>query len=70
MSLVTLRAAIQVTLLHEEADPGTGAAVVCEDCLGTVTDRPFCPGCGAASRAMSRTTRSRRIEVPSSGDGD
>jgi len=70
MSLVTLRAAIQVTLLHEEADPGTGATVVCEDCSRTVTDRPFCPGCGAASRAMSRTTRSRRFEVPSSGDGD
>lgn len=61
MSLVTLRLAIQLVLLHEATDPGTGRAVVCEDCQRTVPDRPFCPGCGAAARATSRSARALRL---------
>lgn len=66
LSLVTLRAGIQVTLLQEDADPGTGRPVLCEDCERTVPDRPFCPGCGAAARATSRTARARRL-TPETG---
>lgn len=70
MGLVTLRAAIQVTLLHESADPGVGRTVVCEACARTMTDRQFCPECGTAARATSRTARARRLARLSSGSGD
>ncbi len=60
VSLVLLRTGIQLALLHESADPGTGEPVVCEDCGRTVADRPFCPGCGACSRAISPSSRAAR----------
>lgn len=69
LSLLTLRLAVQVTLLHEAADPGTGRPVLCEDCERTVPDRPFCAECGAAARATSRETRSLRFQS-ASGPGD
>jgi len=68
LSLLALRAAVQVVLLSEETSEGTGLPVVCEDCERTVPDRPFCPGCGAAARATSRTTRARRFEAHRDGE--
>lgn len=61
VSLLTLRLGIQMALLHEAADPGTGEAVLCDDCENTVADRPFCSECGAAARASSRERRSLRF---------
>ena len=68
VSLVLLRAGIQVALLHGSADPGTGQPVVCEDCGRTIADRPFCPGCGAAARATSRSSRALRFAAAGRDD--
>jgi hypothetical protein len=57
-SLVALRLAIQAALLHEQHDPpDPGHAVLCPHCDHVVVDVPFCPNCGVAARASSRTGR-------------
>lgn len=65
--LLTLRFAVQMALLHEEPDPATGAAVGCLHCDQTVPDMAFCPACGAAARASSRTWRRLRWSTTGAG---
>lgn len=65
--LLTLRAALQMALLHEEPDPATGEPVGCLHCDQTVPDAPFCPACGAATRASSRTWRRSRWSTSEAG---
>ncbi|MCX2929358.1 zinc ribbon domain-containing protein [Mycobacterium sp. CVI_P3] len=60
IALVTLRAGLQIALLNEEPDPPGGEPIVCTYCQQVVPDMPFCPLCGAAARASSRSTRLRR----------
>ncbi len=89
ISLVTLRAGIQIAVLHEAPEltsnespetwvgPGfpsptpaptapTPASlakppeVVCERCGAGVPDMSFCPECGVATRALSRSSRAQR----------
>lgn len=64
LALLTLRFALQMALLHEAPDPATGQAVLCLHCAHIVPDMPFCPDCGAATRASSRTARRLRRELP------
>lgn len=59
VSLVVLRAGVQMALLHELPDPVTERQVQCEHCGNTVPDMPFCPACGAAGRASSESSRRR-----------
>ena len=61
--MVLLRAGIQSALLHETPDPSTRRPVRCGRCDHTVPDLPFCPECGAATRALSRSARRRRLQA-------
>ncbi|MCB1291332.1 MAG: zinc ribbon domain-containing protein [Mycobacterium sp.] len=64
VALLAARVCIQLALLHEEPDPGTGQPVLCVRCDRVVPDMAFCPACGAATRAASRTSRRQRREAP------
>lgn len=64
LALVVVRCGIQIALLHEAPDSATGAPIVCVHCERVVPDMPFCPACGVAARASSRTSRRLRHEHP------
>ena len=64
VAMFGLRVAIQMALLREAQDPATGRPVLCVHCDRVVPDMPFCPSCGAASRASSRLSRRLRRESP------
>jgi hypothetical protein len=57
-ALVALRIGVQTALLyeaHDETNPG--AQVLCPHCDHVIPDSAFCPNCGVAARAASRTAR-------------
>jgi hypothetical protein len=63
-----------MALLREKHDPITQEPLLCEDCGHVVPDMAFCPACGVATRASSRTSRAARrharpvrIEPPRQG---
>lgn len=60
VALVALRLGVQFALLHEIPDPSTGDPVGCVYCNQVVPDMPFCPLCGVAARAASRSVRLQR----------
>ena len=60
VSLVVLRSAVQLALLHEAPDPKTDRTLRCEHCGQAVPDMPFCQVCGAAFRASSESSRRRQ----------
>lgn len=66
LALLALRIGLQDMLLHHAdhaADPDR--RVLCAHCGHVVADTAFCPNCGAASSAASRTSRAaRRADVP------
>lgn len=64
VALLALRVAIQMALLREVHDPAGGQPVLCVHCDRVVPDMPFCPACGAASRASTRISRRLRRESP------
>ena len=64
LALVALRLALQLALLHESHDPlRQGEPLLCIHCEMVVPDMAFCPACGAATRASTRTSRSQRRDV-------
>jgi hypothetical protein len=66
--LLALRIGLQVALLHEVHDPvNPSGQVLCPHCDHVVPDVAFCPNCGVASRAASRSSRTARRA--GSGDG-
>ena len=75
VALLALRIGVQAALLHEahdEMNPGT--QVLCSHCDHVVPDTAFCPNCGVATRAASRTARAARrttedIGVPAARPG-
>ena len=64
LSMVTARVGVQASLLYEQPDPTSLVPVWCDDCEALVPDMPFCPQCGAAARAMSRSARRERRQAP------
>jgi hypothetical protein len=59
--LLALRVGVQVALLHEAHDEmHPEAQVLCPHCDHIVPDTAFCPYCGFAARAASRTARATR----------
>ncbi len=64
LALITLRAAIQIVLLHETPGPTTGRPILCVHCEKVVPDTPFCVSCGASRKASSRSSRRLRRESP------
>ena len=63
LALLALRIGLQTVLLHEEHDPmNPNGLVLCPHCDHVVPDVAFCPNCGVAARAASRTSRTARRE--------
>jgi hypothetical protein len=61
IALLALRIGLQAMLLHEahdESDPTQ--RVLCPHCDHVVPNTAFCPNCGVAARAASRTSRAAR----------
>jgi PrsW family intramembrane metalloprotease len=60
-ALLALRIGLQVALLHEAHDEmNPDQQVLCPHCDHVVPDTAFCPSCGVAARASSRTSRAAR----------
>jgi uncharacterized paraquat-inducible protein A len=55
--LVALRVGLHHVLLHEAHDVRIGPPRVCHHCHHVVPAAPFCPNCGAAEIAVSRSAR-------------
>jgi hypothetical protein len=69
IALLAVRICVQLALLHEEPDPYSGTPVLCVHCDRVVPDMAFCPACGAAARASSRSSRRLRRESPPVREG-
>ncbi len=59
LALLALRYGLHAVLLHEEHQVSIGAPSVCTHCEQVVPNMPFCPHCGYAHRAASRSARTR-----------
>jgi len=65
IALLTLRIGVQAMLLHEERDEtDPDQHVLCPHCDHVVPETAFCPNCGVATRAASRTSRAARRRPP------
>jgi hypothetical protein len=61
IALLALRIGLQAMLLHEARDgTDTDQRMLCPHCDHVVPDSAFCPNCGVAARAASRTSRATR----------
>jgi hypothetical protein len=60
MSLLAVRCAVQIALLHGGSDSVADDPVLCVHCETVVPDMAFCVACGAAARASSRSSRQER----------
>ncbi len=70
LAVVALRLALQLALLHEAPDPiRADEPLLCIHCEMVVPDMAFCPACGAATRASTRTSRAERRAVRPHPDG-
>ena len=59
--LLALRAALHLALLYQVQDPiHEDDPILCVHCEMVVPDMPFCPACGVAARACSRSSRRAR----------
>lgn len=64
LSVLTARIGLQIAMLNEKRDVGTGHPMLCVYCEKVVPDMAFCPVCGVAARASSRTSRRLRRDCP------
>jgi hypothetical protein len=63
IALLALRIGLHLALLHEAQDEiATDQPIFCPRCNHVVPDMSFCPHCGAATHASSRTSREERRE--------
>lgn len=63
-ALFLLRLSLHLALLHEAHDETVAdEPVLCEHCGHVVPDMAFCPVCGVAARASSRSSRTQRRSV-------
>ena len=64
LAVLALRLALQLALLHETTDPPhPDQPLLCIHCEMVVPDMAFCPACGAATRASTRTSRDQRRRI-------
>jgi len=72
LALLMLRIGLHLALLHEAHDEiYSDEPVLCPHCHHVIPDMAFCPACGVATRAASRTSRRERREArPTSRDPD
>jgi uncharacterized paraquat-inducible protein A len=66
LALLAVRILLQVALLHDQHDEmSPDEPVLCPECDQVVPDMAFCPNCGAATNASSRSSRTaRRLARP------
>lgn len=64
LSVLTLRIGLQIALLNDTPDTSSGDPILCVYCEKVVPDMAFCPVCGAAAHASSRTSRRLRRDHP------
>jgi hypothetical protein len=57
VAVVALRTGLHVALLHETPDVTERTPLLCSHCRHVVPEMPFCPNCGVAARASSRSQR-------------
>lgn len=70
LAIMTVRIGVHVALLHEAHDVLGGEPTLCPECHHVVPDMAFCPNCGVANRASSRSSRNkRRLSLPGPADG-
>ncbi|CRZ15897.1 zinc ribbon domain-containing protein [Mycolicibacterium neworleansense] len=63
MAILALRVGLHLALLHEAQDEiASDQPIYCPRCGHIVPDMSFCPHCGAATHASSRTSREQRRE--------
>jgi hypothetical protein len=72
VALLLLRIGLHLALLHEAHDEiHSEEPVLCPHCHHVVPDMAFCPACGVATHAASRTSRTERRESrPTSREPD
>jgi hypothetical protein len=64
LALFMLRVGLHLALLHEAHDEiQSDEPLLCPHCGHVVPDMAFCPACGVATRASSRSSRGARREV-------
>jgi hypothetical protein len=64
VAVLILRVGLHLALLHEEHDEiQAGEPLLCAHCGHVVPDMAFCPACGVATRAFSRSSRTARRET-------
>jgi hypothetical protein len=64
VALLTLRIGLHLALLHEAHDEiRSDEPLLCPHCGHVVPDMAFCPACGVATRASSRSSRKARREA-------
>jgi hypothetical protein len=71
LALLALRIGLHAALLHEAHDLSSREPLLCPQCAHVIPDMAFCPNCGVATRASSRTSRTaRRLARPVRTDTD
>jgi hypothetical protein len=72
VALLLLRVGLHLALLHETHDEiHSDEPVLCPHCHHVIPDMAFCPACGVATRAASRSSRQeRRSSRPTSRQPD
>ncbi len=64
-ALIALRIGVQTALVNEQQEPDDPSGrVLCPQCDTVVPDMPFCPNCGVATHAASRSSRTARRMTP------
>jgi hypothetical protein len=66
LALLGLRIVLHLALLHEAHEAGSGAPLLCPECVHVVPEMAFCPNCGIAVHASPRS--SRRLARPVATD--
>jgi hypothetical protein len=66
VAVLALRIGLQLAMLREAHEiPHPELPILCPDCGHVVPDMAFCPACGVASQAASRSSRAaRRLDRP------
>jgi hypothetical protein len=59
-AVLALRVGLHLALLNETREEMAGEPILCAECNHVVPDMAFCPNCGVATRAASRTSRTER----------
>jgi rRNA maturation endonuclease Nob1 len=60
LAVLVLRIGLHLALPHEAHDPIMSEPLLCPHCDRVVPDMAFCPACGVATRASSRSSRRAR----------